>query len=192
MGVGKIPKLPLEPEIGAVHLFEWKGDLAASGELNGDGARLTIGLRYHAFEVFEIGCWLLQNDFDLLAGEPLPVLPPDEFSLDTRRSDLQVIGTGDGVFPIEDRAQIFRDDFAIGVGDAGWFVNGDAKQLVAARSFQFHFNDLDALRLGHTLGGLFELRDGGIARGHTRFVPIKKWAFVPIKKWAFAHWVCSS
>ena len=94
----------------------------------------------------------VQNDFGLLAAKALPILPAPEFALDAGRTDFEIIGTGEGVVFIEPRADLMRNEFAIGVGDAFRLIDIDAQQLIAAGAFQFHLDDFETFRGGEGLG----------------------------------------
>src|ERR1017187_7418757 len=120
--------LPLELQVGAVYLFDWKGDLIAARQLDCNG--VVFRPRNHAIEVLEfVVKRLLQDHLDLLACKTSPILPFRQLALDARRTDLELIRAGDGVFRIENRADPAGHEFAIGGRHAIRPVDVDAEEM---------------------------------------------------------------
>src|SRR5665213_2964633 len=182
--------LPLKLEIGAVDLIERKGNLPTVGEGDSHGLPtgfVVDGAGYDAVEVLQIfGNGLFQNDLGLLALKALPVLPAAELALHAGGADFKFIRIVDGVFGVEQRAHLAGNGFAIGVSNAFGFVDGDAKQPGAARTFEFQFEEFDTGGPDDTFGELLKVCLEFVA-SH-----IVNPSARPIKKWAFAHSIGSS
>lgn len=169
-------ELPLELQIGAFHLFKRECDATAAGDFDGDV--VTGRFDDRAVEVFQILDGLSENDFSPLATEALPFAPAPQFALDAWRGDFKLIGALDGIGFVQGGAHCARDQFAIAVGHAVFFVDDDTQQLIIAGALQLDFDELEMRRLGDALRDAFY--------GQDSLVPFQSFRS-PIKKWACAH-----
>ena len=61
---------------------------------------------------------LAEDDFGLAAAKTKPILPFGELAFNAGRTDLELVGAGEGVFGVEGVGDGAGDQFTVGVGDA--------------------------------------------------------------------------
>src|SRR5262249_7647154 len=98
--------------------------------------------------------------FHLLADETLELARLGELALHSRGTDFQrVVAPGDHVLYVEDRTDILRYQFAVGMRDASGLVDENTQDSVAAGAEYKNFHNPQLEAGGDPLGDFLDLRD---------------------------------
>src|SRR5205807_655 len=98
---------------------------------------------------------LAKHDLDLLADETLEFAGVGEFPLDAGRADLERVPRArHDVLDVQDRSDVKRNEFAIGVRDTLRLVNEDAQDSAAAAPEQLDLDNFDAFARSNSFGDL--------------------------------------
>lgn len=174
--------LPLKLQVGPIDPLKWKLDQFSTFEFKFEFAVLR-GLQ-DSFEVRVLIQGFPKYDFYPFTLKPFKILPPFEFPLDSRRTNLQSVITREQVLGIHRLTDLLGYQLAIFVANSFGLIYIYAKKLVATAALQLYLDDLQAVGRRQSLGDLFNFPNFILTHRILYALPNNT---ATIKKWAFAH-----
>src|SRR5690242_10268700 len=149
--------LPLELEMGLVHLVE--GKLHSLTRLGFDPNVAVLESGKRAVPVPPAFHRLPEREFGLLPAETFVVLRLEQLTLHAWRADLQRVPAAlNHVFDIQNRAYLLGNQLAIGMRYASGFVDRNPDEPLVTSALHFDFDHLQTFGAGHPLRNFFDFR----------------------------------
>src|SRR3569833_294211 len=154
-------RLPLELQVGAVDLTDWKADLGLIRQPDGHCMVRFVSARDNSIEVLQRAVAyfhrLAEDDFSLLPDKTNPIFPAQQLPLHPWGADFELVGSRNNIFDVQNGSHLLRYEFAVSMSDPGQFIDDDQKHLVAAAALEIDLNYFDPFGLRGPLGDFPDL-----------------------------------